>query len=99
MTNRPSVDKSGLANAKLAESTHSGRERLRFKVDENPPQRAYASVEISRPGVFQIDKKAPDPRGEMAFEKLAIGAGWSRNIASRKTCHDLTEKRDVILGL
>jgi hypothetical protein len=99
MTTRPSFNKSSLANAKHPESTNSGRKGLRFKVDENPSQRAYASVEISRPGVFQIDKKAPNPGDEMAFEKLAIGAGWSRNISSGKTCHDLTEKHDVILGL
>jgi hypothetical protein len=99
MTIRLSVDKSSPANANLPESTHSRRERLRLKVDENPPQRAYASVQISRPGVFQIDEKAPDPGGEMVFEKLAIGVGWSRNISSDKTCHDLAEKHDVILGL
>src|SRR5258705_6337007 len=72
---------------------------LRFNFDENSPQRAHARVKVSRFGVFQIDKEAPDPAREMVFKELAIGASRARNIPANQTCHDLTEDSDVILGL
>ena len=83
----------------LPQIRYSSREGkgLRFNVNENSPQRAHASVKISRSGAFQIDKKAPDPGAEMAFEEPTIGAGRTRNLAADKTCHDLAEDRDVIL--
>src|SRR5450631_1977956 len=77
----------------LAEIRYSGREGkgLHFHVDEDSPERAHGSVKVSRSGVFQIDKKAPDPGGEMVFEELTIGVGRARNISADQACHDLAE--------
>src|SRR5712664_1134528 len=74
-------------------------EGLRFNVHERSPQRAHASVEVSRFDVLQIDKEAPYPARQMLFKELAIGAGRHREIATDQTCHDFRENGDVILRL
>src|ERR1700722_8712615 len=69
-----------------------------FDIHERSPQRADASVKVSRFCLLQIDKKAPEPGSEIFREEFAISTGRSCNIATDKTRHDLTEHSDVILG-
>src|SRR6202022_4751372 len=66
-------------------------------VHESPSQRADAGVKISRSGVLKIDKKASDPRSEMLIEEVALGAGWTGDIAADKARHAFAKERGMML--